>query len=137
MVRTLAISVLAVLAGCGAAPEPVPYARAYPAHLRQARTLDIQALRQDGTLHLTNTTARAFGPGTLWLNARFSRPIEGLAVGQTLELPLGEFRDEFGDDFKPGGFFSAYLPERLVLAQLEPKGEDRMLGFVVVEAPEK
>jgi hypothetical protein len=123
----LAVVLVTGLAGlapgaCGSLPK-VPYARAYPAAPTRGETLDIQVFRQTKHLELTNTTARAFGPSTLWLNARFSRPISGLGVGQSLRLRLDEFRDEYQDEFRGGGFFATELPDRLVLAELEvPKG---------------
>lgn len=122
------------LAGCSSGPRAVDYARAYPA-LKQGETLDIQVFRRAKRIELTNTTARAFGPSTLWLNAWYSRPLGGLGVGQTLDLPLKEFRDENSEPFRGGGFFAAEAPDRLVLAQLEttgPDGKPLMLGLVVV-----
>lgn len=97
-------------------------------------TLDIQVFRRQTEIELTNTTARSFGPSTLWLNARFSRPIDGFAVGQTLLLKLSDFKDEFGDSFRGGGFLATERPERLALAEIQP-GDAKppaMLGLVVV-----
>lgn len=122
------------LSGCSSGPRAVEYARAYPA-LKQGETLDIQVFRREKRIELTNTTARAFGPSTLWLNAWFSRPIKSLAVGETLDLPLSEFRDENSEAFRGGGFFAAEAPEKLVLAQLETTDADAkpvLLGLVVV-----
>jgi hypothetical protein len=122
------------LVGCQSAPAPVPYARPYP-DLVQKESLNVQVFRRTQTVELTNTTARSIGPSTLWLNGRFCRPIDGLAIGQSLELPLKDFRDEFFDPFRGGGFFAVEAPERLVLAQLEThdvEGKPVMLGLVVV-----
>ena len=58
-------------------------------------------------------------------------PIDGLAVGQTLRLPLGTFRNEFSEAFRGGGFFAPERPERLVLAELEP-----LLASGAVSAPQ-
>lgn len=114
-----ALALASALSGCASRPDPVDYARAYPKGVVPSGTADIQIFRSDKHVELTNTTPRAFGPSTLWLNAWYSRPIDGLAVGETLKLPLKDFRDEFGDAFRGGGFFAAERPERLVLAQLE------------------
>jgi hypothetical protein len=103
--------------------------------MTREETLDIQVFRRTQTIELTNTTARRFGPGTLWLNARFARAIDGLDVGQTLVLPLAGFRDEFSDSFRSGGFFATEKPYRLVLAELETEG--RMRGLVVVGSTEE
>lgn len=109
--------------------------RAYPDELVQKTVLDIQVFRRETVIEFTNTTSDAIGPGTIWLNKRFSRAIEKIAIGERVELPLTDFQDEFGDVFRAGGFFAAEPPQRLVLAQLEVAGEDgtpRVLGMIVV-----
>ncbi len=58
-------------------------------------------------------------PSVLWFNMWFSRPIDGLAPGETLRFHLREFTDEHGQAFRAGGFFATREPERLVLAELE------------------
>jgi hypothetical protein len=127
------------LAGCRSAPDQVSYARTFPPGLKQSETLNIQVFRRETRVELTNTSARAFSDFTLWLNRRFSRPITSFDVGQTLDLPLSEFRDEFSEKFRGGGFFAAEAPEHLVQAQIEAKGVDGkpvLLGLVVVAARE-
>ena len=108
-----------VLGGC-AANNPVPYAREYPESPPRGEVLDIQVFRSARHIELTNTTARAFGPGSIWLNAQYSRPVDGFAVGETLRLPLSSFRNEFSEAFRGGGFFAPERPERLILAEFEP-----------------
>lgn len=135
----LAVGVLSGLGGCAAPLTPVDYARPYPAHVPHGPTLDIQVFRRTRELELTNTTARALGPSTLWLNAYYSRPIDGLGVGQTLMIPLVEFRNEFSEAFRGGGFFATEAPERLVMAQLETEidGKPQLLGMIVVAEEDK
>jgi hypothetical protein len=132
---------LGVLPGCnllptGLADESVgAFDRPFPQQLVQEEVLDIQVIRgPETTITMTNTTARSFGMSTLWLNGRFSRPIEGFKPGQTLSLNLYDFRDEFGEEFRGGGFFATKHPEQLMHAQLETfvDGEIAMLGLVVV-----
>lgn len=126
---------VASLPGCSSTPDTVEYAKAYPREVLRGRTLDIQVFRENQEIEFTNTTAHAYPAGTLWLNGRFSRPLDTLAVGQTIKLPLREFRDEYSEPFRAGGFFAKERPDRLVLAQLETTGSDGnpvMLGFVVV-----
>lgn len=106
------------------------YARVYPETLARGEPLDIQVIRGETTLALTNTTSTVFGPCTLWLNSYYSRPLEGLAVGQSLTLPLADFRNEHGEPFRGGGFFATKKPERMVLAQIESDGT--MYPIVVV-----
>lgn len=92
---------------------------------------------RDGThIRLSNTTATPFGRSRLWLNRRFSMAIESWAIGQTLDLPLSDFRDEFGERFRAGGFFAAEAPDTIVQAQiqtpLEPTSDAALLGLIVV-----
>lgn len=115
----LALVAATIAAGCSSGPTPVPYAREYPKNVRQDGSIDIQVFRDTKTIELTNTSGQTFGPSTIWLNARFCRPIDGFAVGQTLKLPLAEFRDQWQDPFRGGGFFAIDTPDRLVLAQIE------------------
>lgn len=127
----------AALAACpGCAPvltsrgDPGPR---YPESLERGETLNIQVLREDDrqTIVLTNTTARAFDAGRLWVNAWFSRPIEGLDVGETIRIPVRDMIDEHGKRMRGGGFFSTERPDPLLLAEVEADGA--MYGLVVVE----
>lgn len=114
---------------------------AYPDSIPKGEIYDVQVFRQSTHLKLTNITTKDFGPSTLWLNQRYSLPINGLDSGQTIDLNLKTFIDEFGDTFKAGGFFAQRVPAPVVLCQLEviePVWEDArnvsvMHGFVVVE----
>lgn len=141
-VGTLAIGAAGVLPACNALPTGLadeavgPYDRPFPAELAQTETLDIQVIRRPETrITMTNTTARSFGPSTVWLNGRFSRPIDGFRAGQTLTLDLYDFRDEFGETFRAGGFFATKAPEKIMHAQLETlvDGDSRMIGLVMVD----
>jgi uncharacterized protein YceK len=126
LARLALVAAAGALAGCSTVgdllaptagtPGPVP------SGLEQAEVLNIQVFRNVTDLELTNTTARSFGPGRLWINERYSREIDGLAIGESLDLPLSEFVDEFGDSFRAGGFFATRDPDPLVLAQLESEG---------------
>ena len=54
-------------------------------------------------------------------------------------LHLSDFKDEFSDEFRGGGFFASEAPDVLVLAEIETIGDDTqpahavMLGMVVVK----
>ncbi len=137
LLMVFAAAVMAAgVSGCRTAPEQRDYARAYPGGGASPETINVQVFRHTKTIEFTNTTAQAFGPSTLWLNARFSRPIDGLAVGETIELPFKEFVDEYSEPFRGGGFFATEAPDRLVLTQLETTGADgqrAVYGLVVVD----
>lgn len=106
----------------------------YPAHEQRSELLDIHAVRDGTSISLTNSTAKSFGPGRLWINQWYSRPIDGLSVGQTLTIPLAEFRDTYGEAFRAGGFFATQKPESISLLELEC--ETKIYSFVAITAAE-
>lgn len=106
------------------------YGRAYPLDKAQARVDDIQVKREGTQIVFTNTTDHAFGPLTMWLNGEFSREIDGIAIGETVRLSLSDFRNEFGERFRAGGFFATEKPSDVVLAQFEIDAQ--LVGLVVV-----
>lgn len=131
---------LAVALPAGCAPtERVGADPQYPYGSKQAEVLDIQVVLKPTRLRFTNTTARAFGPTRIWLNQRFSQEVDAIGVGESFDLKLSGFRDEFGEKWRGGGFWASELPERLVLAQLEPLADDStdLLGMVVVTQQEQ
>lgn len=95
----------------------------------------MQVFRDVTTLRFTNTTTRDFGPSVIWLNKRYSLPIAGFKSGETIELDLTAFVDEFGDVYRAGGFFAHRTPAPVVLVQIETIENDEPVlhGFVVVE----
>ena len=131
------IPAVSTLSGCQLFSEKTTAAAGprYPDTLPKGEVFDVQVFRQSTTLSLTNTTTRDFGPSVLWLNQRYSMPIDGLASAQTLELDLKAFVDEFGETYRAGGFFAQRVPAPVVLCQLETDEGDGpvMHGFVVVE----
>ncbi len=103
----------------------------YPSEAPRVETLDVQVIRRGTKVELTNTTAREFAGGTLWLNGWWGRPIDHLRVGETLTLSLWEFRDQHAGKFRAGGFFARERPDKIVLAELQTEGG--LLALVVVD----
>ncbi len=144
--RLFAIVPFALLAlcGCTSTPDAGATARAYPQAMPQFGTLDIQVFRRSREVEFTNTTPRAFGPSTIWINRRYAYDIRSIAVGETVTLPLEAFVDENGERFRAGGFFAAYIPDIIALAQLETSGTQTgttpdqqqtvLLGLITVKA---
>jgi hypothetical protein len=128
------VLVMLALGGCSAAPARVQSSRPYPMRLPRGEVLDVQVLRDGTEIRTTNTSVRSFGPSTMWLNMRFSRPIAGWSPGEELVLDLREFRDEFGERFRAGGFFARELPEPVVLAQIEAQGANgtELVGLIAI-----
>jgi len=128
----LALGLCAALspAACQSGSEVTSPSPSYPADKPQTRTLDIQVVRTETDIRLTNTTARSYGHSRLWINQWYSHPIDALGVGQTVELPLKAFRDQYGENFRAGGFFATRTPQVVYIVQLETA--DGMLGLVAV-----
>lgn len=127
--------VLGGAAGCSTGPqaEALDSGRSYPAQKAQSEVLNIQLIRDQAEITLTNTTARAMGPTVIWLNQEFWYEIAELEVGDSVRLPLNEFRNNYGKRFRAGGFFATERPKNVVLAQLETENSNSLLGVVVVD----
>ncbi len=132
-----ASSALATLSGCQLFSEKTysTPGEVYPDTIERGQVYDVQVFRQSTQLRLTNITTRDFGPSTIWLNQRYSSPIEGIASGETVDMDLKLFVDEFGETYRAGGFFSQRIPAPVVLCQIETDDGDGpiMHGFIVVE----
>lgn len=114
------------------AAEPGP---SYPIDLPRGTVAPVQVFREVTKLRMTNTTARTFGPGRLWLNQEHSLEVGVFEPGDTWELDLRGFVDEFGDLYRAGGFFAQRDPAAVVLVEIEtgPADNRELVGFVVVE----
>ena len=113
--------------------EPGP---AYPEDAPMIEVLDIQVFRDVTTLRFTNTTTSDIPASIMWLNKRYSAPMPALASGETIELDLRVFVDEFGDTYKAGGFYAQREPAPVVLAQIEltdTENTPMLFGLVVVQ----
>ncbi len=142
MIRTtiLSAALLGLFAGCSSAPkvqDANPHL--YPSRAARSQVLDVQVLKRSTEIEFTNTSSRAFGACSVWLNARYRYDLASIAVGQTFVLPLVEFKDEFGDNFRPGGFWAAEDPEQLVLTQIETtnaEGKIELVGLITIREDE-
>ncbi len=131
---TLVLLALLSLSGCAPTRDPDLAGPSYPTDKPQTSVLDIQVVRTDSTIRLTNTTARAFGKSRLWINRWYSREIDALGVGESIELDQDSFRDQYGERFRAGGFFATREPQRVELVQLETA--DGILGLIAVSRPD-
>jgi hypothetical protein len=131
----LFIACVALVPGCRGV-RPITEGPGYPAAMPLGDTLDIQLARDGTEVELTNTTPRAFGESTIWLNRWYGRRIGGLAPGQTLRLGLRDFKDMYGESFRAGGFFAIQRADRVAVAELDTGG-GRLLPLVVVGERER
>lgn len=124
-----ATALVAPVSGCRTWGE-VDYAKEFPANARILETINVQVVREGTTLTLTNTTASAIPPSTLWLNKWFSRPVDRIEVGQTVRFNLRDFRDLYSEPFRAGGFWATDQGDPLVSAHID--WGDGLVGLVVV-----
>lgn len=125
------------MSGCQLFNEQLtaPAHSAYPETITQGEVFDVQVFRDVSVLKFTNTTTRDFGQSVIWINKRYSLAIPGFASGESVELDLHLFVDEFGDVYRAGGFFAQRTPAPVVLVQIETIENDAPIlhGFVVVD----
>lgn len=115
--------------GCRTWSE-VDYAKEFPSNARILETINIQVVREGTSIALTNTTANAIPPSTLWLNKWFSRPVDRIEVGQTVRFNLRDFRDLYSEPFRAGGFWATDQGDPLVSAHID--WGNGLVGLVVV-----
>ena len=122
---------MATLSGCAATTPTERIARRYPIGAPHAPTLPIQFVIEARRVEFTNSTGAVFGPSVRWLNQWYSVAIDGMAIGETVSIPISQFVDEHGLQMRGGGFFATEAPERIVLAELQTP--DGLRGMPVVE----
>lgn len=136
LAATVAVGLMGMgwLGGCQTGSRVDAGLPEYPNQVRQSAVLDVQVVRNDTHITMTNTTARSIGKARIWVNGWFSHDIDGFGVGQTMELNLYDFKDPYGTAFRAGGFFATERPESLVRAQIEPLDVEprELLGLIVV-----
>lgn len=125
---------LLMLAGGCSSPGPVRPGETYPTGMTRTEPSNIQLVRQTRTVRMTNTTADSYGPSRIWLNQWYAADIPDLVVGESVELRLSRFEDEFGDSFRGGGFFAAEAPDKIVKAELQTtrNGRTVLIPLIVV-----
>ena len=127
---TVAIAAAVLLCACQQGARVDAGLPVYPTteQVKEGRVLDVQVVREETIISFSNTTAMELPAGRLWVNRWFSREFDGLAVGASTSMSLGEFKDPYGESFRAGGFFATQRPTKLSLVQLEHDGV--MDGFI-------
>src|SRR5688572_15225475 len=127
--------VLCVTVGCGRKMyDPAWATQPYPAQLHTTNVLDIQVFRDNTKIKIVNSTAQRHSNFDLWINQRYVSHVETLEPGETLELSLWQFHDEYGDTFNAGGFFRTYEPTPVRLAEIHPAGRPGMVGLIAIRS---
>lgn len=119
----------AVLPGCVGHPQPTPETAlqtAYPEEAPYGDDLDVVVVRDGEEIALVNREPRALGPARLWLNQRYMRPVERIAIGTGNALPLTGFYNRLGEHYPVGSFLRPERSLKLVLAELyDPQANTR------------
>ena len=76
--------------------EPSAATRAYPEALAQDRVVQIQAVPRETDLELINATSVDYKDVDIWINRRYVQHLGELAAGQTVRMPIAQFRDIWG-----------------------------------------
>ena len=108
----------------GTQPRPYPY------EAEILRTLDVQVFRDRSKIELVNHTTQALADFDLWLNERYVRRVQSLPPGDSVQVSLYEFLDEFQEPFRGGGVFSTQLPEPIIKAEVQTP--DGLIGLIVI-----
>ena len=138
VVRSLLLLAMAAVVASPAGCRQFTYVpdratRPYPAHLPQGETVRVQVLSDGITVEVVNATANDYRDVDLWLNRRFCRFVPRLEAGGSLTLRLDTFWDHLGEGPQVGGFFSAYEPTSIVLAELQVDETSPLVGLIAVE----
>jgi hypothetical protein len=132
-----AIVIVANHFGCGQQiNDPHLATEPYPRDQHTPNVADIQVFRDGTKLEIVNSTAHSYRDFDLWLNQRYVRRVDALDAGETITLSLWDFRDEYGDTFSAGGFFRAYEPTPVRMAEIQPAPGHDMIGLITIRAEE-
>ena len=129
----LILCALLVTAGCGHTMyDPNRATRAYPFDLHENDTVDIQVFRKGPTLDIVNSTPVAYRDVDIWINQRFTRHLDVLPAGATIQLSLWEFWDLRGDRLSGGGFWRTEEETPVRLVELQLNEDAPMVGLVAI-----
>ncbi len=112
--------------------NPALATRPYPRDSHTTQVADMQVFRDGAKLKIVNSTAKSYRDFDLWINQRFVHHVDSLLAGETLELSLWDFRDEYGDTFNAGGFFRSIPPTPVRLVEIQPAPDQKTLGLITI-----
>ena len=134
----MAVAVLVLVmstAGCGRSLyDPAKATRAYPMHLHQPESIDVQVFRDKSSIELVNATPRSYTDFDLWINQRFVAHVAALPAGESVRLSLWDFRDERGERLNAGGFWRTEEPTPVRLVEIQIADEQPLIGLVTIRA---
>ena len=122
-----------VVAGCAQTMyDPGRATGPYPFDKHEATSIDIQVFRKGPTLEIVNSTPVSYRDVDIWINQRFTRHLDVLPAGATVQMSLWDFWDLRGDRFSAGGFWRTEEPTPLRLIELQLNDDDPLIGLVAI-----
>lgn len=133
----------AVLPGCGtafpagwaqtraelvAARHPAPAS----ASAEPGRALNIEVIREGGTLRLVNREPQRFDGARLWINRQYAGNLDRVPIGTGPAVSLDLFVNRHGESFPRARFLRPDRAAPLVLAELVPATAGAPLHPLVV-----
>jgi len=121
-----------LLCGCVNTVDLAKATRPYPVGRPQSTVEQVQVVQEDEAIRITNGTAQSWDGASLWVNRRFVKDGVRIPAGATIQIPMSELRDQWGEQPYPRALFRARQPTPIVLVQLETKPDQPLVGLVVV-----
>ena len=121
-----------LLTGCVNTVDLTKATRPYPGGRPQAAVEQVQIVQETEAIRITNGTAQTWNGVSLWVNRRFVKDGVTIPAGGTVQVPLSELRDQWGEQPYPRAIFRSRQPTPIVLVQLEPAPDQPLIGLVVV-----
>jgi hypothetical protein len=133
IVLLLLTVVLALTAsGCRQLYKPEMATPAYPQELHTAETIDMQVFRDGESIEIVNATPRSFQDINVWINQRFTQPVDDLPAGGRVRLSIWDFWDLRGERMIGGGFFATDDPTPVILVEIQTSDTEPLLGLITI-----
>ncbi|MDG2291785.1 MAG: hypothetical protein P8L37_03930 [Phycisphaerales bacterium] len=104
----------------------------YPFELHTTNTLPIQVFRDGRTIEVVNSTDHHWENARLWVNQQFMHSLDSLQPGEHIVLNLADFRNDLGEEFSAGGFFSTRRPTPVQLIEVQPGEGQPLIGLLAI-----
>ena len=131
------LTVASVVTGCQSLQsDPAKASVPYPKSLHEPTSIDVQVIRDDTEITLSNATAQSFADFDLWLNQRYVRHVRALPAGESITLSLWGFHDVRGEPFNAGGFWRTEAATPLWLVEIQTGPESPLVGLITIVTDE-
>lgn len=127
---------LSITAGCAQQRyDPQRATRMYPEELHTTETVRMQVFRDGPQLEIVNATAETYRDVDVWVNQRYTMPVEVIPAGKRVRLSLWEFFDHRGESPVAGGLWRVDPPTPVRLVQIQPAEDEPLIGLITIRPP--